>query len=159
MRGGACTTSTGHRAELQPSAGTVRCASVLSLAGSTSRQASWCRPPTAPSGFLAPWHAVLRLGGAASCPSPSLRPLLLRDFPLEVGQGSHERPVGAWLPCCFLGPLVHLLVASDSFVRRTPPDLYGDTWPCPPQSRNAHSSPDGVFLPWCGLVRCHPSDG
>ena len=29
----------------------------------------------------------------------------------------------------------------------------------PPQSRDAPSSLDGVFLPCAGLVRCHPSDG
>jgi len=45
-------------------------------------------------GLLSLWHAVLRLGGAASCPSPSLHPLLLRHFPLEGCQGSREQPVG-----------------------------------------------------------------
>ena len=42
---GTCTTSTGHRTELWPTAGTVQCGRVLSSAGSTSRQVSWCCRP------------------------------------------------------------------------------------------------------------------
>jgi len=60
--------------------------------------------------------------------------------------------LGAWLPCRFLGPLVCLLVARNSFVHRTPPDLYGDTCSSPPSSRDVPLGLDCTFLPWPGLV-------
>ena len=56
--------------------------------------------------------------------------------------------MGAWLSCRFLSPLVRFLVADDSFVRRVPPDLYGDARPGPPQSRDVLSGLDGVFVLW-----------
>jgi len=59
----------------------------------------------------------------------SFRPALV-----IVAQPLH--PVGAWLLCRHLGPLIGFLVAGDAFVSRTPPDLYGDAWPRPSQRRN-----------------------
>ena len=82
-------------------------------------------------GLLALRHAAVCLGGVTPGPSTRLCLLLLRDFPLEVGERSWERPIGVWLPCRSLGPLVGLLVADDPFVGQAPPDLYGDTWPRP----------------------------
>jgi len=79
-------------------------------------------------GFLALWHAILLLRGPASRPLVCLHPLLLRNLPLEVGEQSWDRSVVACL-LCHLGPLVRLLVASDSFVHWAPSDFDDDTRP------------------------------
>ena len=57
-------------------------------------------------GLLTLRHPVLLLGGSAPRPLACLRPLLLRDFPLEVGERPRDGPVVAWLLRCLLGLLI-----------------------------------------------------
>jgi len=109
-------------------------------------------------------HPVFSFGGPASCPLACLRPLLLRDFPLEVSERSWEWPrvfhtTGARLLCRQRRPLVGLLIAGYALVGRAPPDLDGDIRPVPSQRGDVLPRLDGILLSWAGVVRCHPSDG
>jgi len=115
------------------------------------------------------WHMVFHPGGPAASPLARLRPLLLRDLPLEVGEGSWEwhhthfrpvvvvtvhpfYPVGICLLFRNLGALDGFLVAGDTFVGRELPDLYGDAWPSPSQCRNVLPHLGSVLLPCAGFV-------
>ena len=109
-------------------------------------------------------HPVFRLGDPASSPLPCLSPLLLRNFSLEVCDGSREwhevlHPPGARLIRRNLLPIVPLLIAGYSLMSWAPPDLGGDVWPAPALRGDVLPRLDGVLLPWSGFFRCHPSDG
>jgi len=110
-------------------------------------------------GPLAHRQPVLLPGGLASCPLACLGPFLLRDFPLEAGEISRDRPVAACLLRCRLGPLVRFFVADDPPVRWAPPDLDDNAWSGPAQRGNVLPRLECVLLTGARFVRRHSSDG
>ena len=126
--------------------------------------------------LLALGHPVFCLGGPLSSPLACLLPLLLRDLPLEVGEGSQKGhgphlcsaavfviqpfyPLGVRLLCHDLCPPVGFLVASDTLVGWAPSDFNDDTRRGLLQDRNVLSDLKRILLAGAGLVRTHPPDG
>jgi len=115
---------------------------------------------------LASRHFEFFHGDPASGPLLSLHPLLLRDLPPDVGEGSGERtllrPVRVCpalhtmsirLVCCKIGPVIGLFIVLNAFVRWALSDLNGDIRCCSSKCSDVLSRCQRVFLSRSQFVR------